>query len=261
LYTVTDSPSQEGLTITVGGTPYLIKFKETNTLTPSIKKYYIQLLKKQLFITIKTVLLEMLHTDKKALFDNDICSDTTLVNPTKDTLCNIINPIIQDLLNSNNKIQEAVDNKTNYALQEQYYNNVNTLIPTLRSQRNRLLGNKDANEQIDKLKEQRKTLEPVLYNHYLTLYTELGDLDKTDADIKNAEGLDVSDIDVKALIDSIKTWYNNIKADHIKYRTEFYNKYKTYGSWKQALTPGRFRGGENKTRRAKNDGKKKTRKI
>ena len=261
LYTVTDSPSQEGLTITVGGTPYLIKFKETNTLTPSIKKYYIQLLKKQLFITIKTILLEMLHTDKKALFDNDICSDTTLVNPTKDTLCNIINPIIQDLLNSNNKIQEALDNETNYALQEQYYNNVNTLIPTLRSQRNRLLGNKDANEQIDKLKEQRKTLEPVLYNHYLTLYTELGDLDKTDADIKNAEGLDVSDIDVKALIDSIKTWYNNIKADHIKYRTEFYNKYKTYGSWKQALTPGRFRGGENKTRRAKNDGKKKTRKI
>jgi hypothetical protein len=261
LYTVTDSPSQEGLAITVGGTPYLIKFKDTNTLTPSIKKYYIQLLKKQIFITVKTLLLEMLHTDKKALFDNDICSDTTLVNPTKDTLCNIINPIIQDLLNSNNKLQKAADNETNYALQEQYYNNANRLIQTLRSQRNRLLGNKDANEQIDKLKEQRKTLEPVLYNHYLTLYTELGDLNKTDAIIKNAERLDVSDIDVKALIDSIKTWYNNIKADHIKYRTEFYNKYKQYGSWKQALTPGRFRGGENKTRRAKNDGKKKTRKI
>ena len=135
------------------------------------------------------------------------------------------------------------------------------MIETLRSQRNLLRGNKDANEHIDKLKEQRKKLEYILYEHYKTLYTKLGDLDKIDDAIKNAERLSVNDIDTKALIDSMKTWYGKIKADHSKYRTEFYNKYKQYGSWKQTVTPGRFRGGENKTRRSKNDRKHKTRKI
>jgi hypothetical protein len=154
-----------------------------------------------------------------------------------------------------------VNNKTNYIVQEEYYKNANTLIETLRSQRNRLLGNNDANEQIDKLKEQRKALELVLYNHYLTLYTVLGNLDKIDAAIKNAERLQVNDSDSKALIDSIKTLYKKIKADHTNYRTEFYNKYKQYGSVIMAVTPGRLRGGENKTRRTKTNGKHKTRKI
>jgi carbamoylphosphate synthase small subunit len=124
-----------------------------------------------------------------------------------------------------------------------------------------LLGNKDANEQLDKLKANRKKLEDILYNHYKTLYADLGDLDNIDDAIKNAERLSVNDIDTKALIDSIKTWYGKIKADHSKYRTEFYNKYKQYGSWKQTVTPGRFRGGEHKTRRSKTNGKRKTRKI
>ena len=86
-------------------------------------------------------------------------------------------------------------------------------------------------------------------------------MDKSGSAIRNAERLHVDHADSNALIDSIKTWYGKIKADHSKYRTEFYNKYKQYGSWIKAVTPSRFRGGEHKTRRAKTNGKRKTRKI
>ena len=230
--------------------------------------YYIQLFKKQIFITVKTRLVESLHKDQSPLFDYNICTDNTkTVDATnkstiiKDTLCKVIKPILESLFEYNNKLQNVVNNQANYAVQEQYYKNTNNLIATLRSQRNYISGNKDANEHIDKLKEQRKKLESMLYNHYLKLYTELGELDKTEAAIKNAERLQVNDSVTKALIDPIKTWYRNIKADYSKYRKEFYDNYKKYGSWKQTFTPSRFRGGENKTRRTKTNSKKKTRKI
>jgi hypothetical protein len=269
-----DNLSTKAVTITVDGINYEIKFKEQNTLTEPVKKltepdkkYYIQLLKKQIFITVKALLLKSLQDTQMPLFDKNICGTDSTVNATnkntiiKDTLCKVINPIIHDLFASNNRIQNSVNNQSNYAVQEQYYKNANILIETLRSQRNLLRGNKDANDQIDKLKEQRKKLELILYKHYETLYTNLGDVNKIDDAIKNAERLSVNDIDTKALIDLIKTWYGKIKADHSKYRTEFYNKYKQYGSWKQTVTPGRFRGGENKTRRSKTNDKRKTRKI
>ena len=263
-----DSLSTDYISIIIGGTTYQIKFKDTNTLTEPDKMYYIQLFKKQIFITVKTSLLESLHKVQSPLFEYDVCTDDTkTVDATnqstiiKDTLCKVINPILKSLLNYNNKLQNVVNNQANYAVQEQYYKNTNNLIETLRSQRNYISGNTDANKHIDKLKEQRKKLEYVLYKHYETLYTKLGDLDKTEAAIKNAERLQVNDSDTKALTDTIKTWYRKIKADYSKYRKEFYDNYKKYGSWKQTFTPGRFRGGENKTRRTKTNSKKKTRKI
>jgi hypothetical protein len=263
-----DTLSTDDISITIGGITYQIKFKDPNTLTEPVKKYYIQLFKRQIFITVKARLLESLYKYQAPLFDYNICTDNTkTVDATnqsaiiKDTLCKVINPILVSLFNYNNKLQNVVNNQANYAVQEQYYKNTNKLIETLRKERNYISGNKDANEHIDKLKEQRKKLESMIYNHYLTLYTELGDLDKSGAAIKNAETLQVNDSDTKALIDPIKTLYGKIKADYSKYRKEFYNNYKKYGSWKQTFTPGRFRGGENKTRRTKTNGKKKTRKI
>jgi hypothetical protein len=230
-------------------------------------------------------LLTSLYKNQAFLFGHSVNSNvdkTNICNNTDDaankytiikhTLCKVINPILASLCAYNNKLQNVLNNQSNYALQEQYFNNTNKLIETLRKQRNRFLGNKDANEHIDKLKKQIKTLNRLLYNHYLTLYTELNaeliklnttdeankqveliKLNKIDEAIKNAERLHVDHADSNALIDLIKIWYGQIKADHIKYRTEFYNKYKQYGSL--------FGGGENKTRRSKTNGKRKTRKI